>query len=224
MPAQTSHRYREHHPHDISCVYIHIIITSTHARAHARTHADTASHMHNFSSYSHAHTNTHTHTQVHSITVNTHMHERKYASSHAYRRETPSNGRVIVARTLAGGKGRNRQIHSARRQTTIPSGLGYRRHNAAYEIDGGIVTTTCLQGTGPAASAPHTRNNRLGLSVCTCLWFSTGCMTCTCSSRRHPTPFRAIPGAVPNVKHVCNTHLTLRSTRNAHTDQTDQPL
>ena len=32
MPAQTSHRYREHH--HISCVYIHIIITRKHAHRH----------------------------------------------------------------------------------------------------------------------------------------------------------------------------------------------
>ncbi len=96
----------------------------------------------------------------------------------------------------------------------------------------------------------------LGLSVCMCLRLYD---TCTCSSRRHPTPLQATPGAASNVMHVCNTHLTFpsnlcrspprqastpracarththsltsfqmgtptrkRSTRNAHTDQTDQ--
>ncbi len=112
-----------------------------------------------------------------------------------------------MKRTLAGGKGRKRQLHSARRQTTIPSGVGYCRPNLAQEPAFTIGTTTGLQGTGPAASAPHTRTHALGPSVCLCIrlyvmqwqWQSS------------PDALGAIPGAASNVMHVCSTHLTLPS-------------
>jgi len=111
----------------------------------------------------HTHSHTHTHSQSH-----THVRTR-CASSHAHGRATPVNRLLLVIRTLAGGEGRKRHLHSARRQTTIPSRLGYRILKGAEERVGSKVTTTILQGTGPAASAPHTRTHALGLSVCMCL-------------------------------------------------------
>jgi hypothetical protein len=72
---------------------------------------------------------------------------------------------VLVERTLAGGKGK-RQLQSARRQTTIPSDVGYRILKVAKVI---AFPTTCLQATGPAASAQRDRTHALGLSVCMCL-------------------------------------------------------
>ena len=105
------------------------------------------------------------------------MHEHRYASSHAHRLAAPSHRLVLVARTIAGGKGKRRQLHSARRQTTVPSDVGYRildivvvgNSYVSRPIPTQVVPTTCLQGTGPAASPPHTRTHALGLTVCMCL-------------------------------------------------------
>ena len=66
----------------------------------------------------------------------------------------------MVAHTIAGGKGRKRQLHSARRQTTLPSGISQLIDvELILQIDGPCVPgpITCLQGTGPAASEPRTR-------------------------------------------------------------------
>jgi hypothetical protein len=51
----------------------------------------------------------------HSHTIKAH----RYVSSHAYRRSVPAKRRVLVGRTLAGGKGRRSELQSARRQTTF---------------------------------------------------------------------------------------------------------
>ena len=120
----------------------------------------------------------HTHTCLHRRATHshTHMHEHRYASSHAHRLAAPLNILVLVARTIAGGKpkGKRRQLHSACRQTTVPSGVGYR---ILVIVVGGnsyvsrpiptqvVIPITCLQGTGQAASAPHTRTHALGLTA-----------------------------------------------------------
>jgi hypothetical protein len=131
----------------------------------------------------HIHSSTlyaHTHASTDEPLSQTHMHEHRYASSHAHRLAAPLNRLVLVARTIAGGKpkGKRRQLHSARRQTTVPSGVGYR---ILVIVVGGnsyvsrsiqtrvVIPITCLQGTGQAVSAPHTRTHALGLTVCMCL-------------------------------------------------------
>jgi hypothetical protein len=104
----------------------------------------------------------------------THLHEHRYASSHAHRLAAPLHRLVFVARTIAGGKGKRRQLHSARRQTTFLSDVGYRilvivvAGNAyvSRPIPTQVVRpTTCLQGTGPAASAPQTRTHARSLTA-----------------------------------------------------------
>jgi len=65
-----------------------------------------------------SHTDTHTHSDS-----DTHMYEHRYVSSHAHRLVAPVNRSVLVDRTLARGQGRKRHLHSARRQSTIPSGI-----------------------------------------------------------------------------------------------------
>ena len=60
---------------------------------------------------------------LHSLSlIHSHRHTIKahrYVSSHAYRRSVPAKRRVLVGRTLAGGKGRRSELQSARRQTTF---------------------------------------------------------------------------------------------------------
>jgi hypothetical protein len=106
---------------------IHAHHHHAHAHMHAgiqHTHADRYSHMHTCTSHtssSSSHTPKHTpkttpHPPTHPPTQ---MYEHRYASSQTHRRATPVHRFDFVHRTLAGVKGRRRQLHSARRQTTF---------------------------------------------------------------------------------------------------------
>ncbi len=121
-----------------------------------------AHHTHHFFTRARAHT----HTQIHT-------------SSHSYRCETPSKIIHLVEGALAGCKGRRRQLHRARRQTAFPSAMVQplevvepvlSRAEVNPQVDGPFVhgPSTCLPGTGPAASAPRTRTHALA-KVCVCV-------------------------------------------------------
>jgi hypothetical protein len=101
-------------------------------------------------------------------------------SSKTHRRVAPVNRLVFVHRTRAGVKGRQRQLYSARRQTTVHSEIGQRLEAIVIPQtilsppagpfiprlnDTGTIETV-LQGTGPAASATRTRTHARGLSGC----------------------------------------------------------
>ena len=99
-------------------------------------------------------------------------HTQRYASSHSYSCETPSKIIHLAEGTLAGGKGRWRQLHRARRQTAFLSAMVQplevvetvlSRAEVNLQVDGPFVhgPSTCLPGTGPAASAPRTRTHAL---------------------------------------------------------------
>jgi hypothetical protein len=115
-------------------------------------------------------TPTHTHTRTPPTHPPTQMYEHRYASSQTHSRATPVHRLDFVHRTLAGVTGRRRQLHSARRQTTLRSGNLQKMedihgfHNAQRPILG--MPSTILQETGPAASAPHTRTHALDQGVC----------------------------------------------------------
>ena len=88
------------------------------------------------------------------------------ARGRAYSRTTPFNQLVLVGRTLAGGKGRRGQLHSARRQTTFPGVPGQLANgilDGAIPFEGIAVgqRSAGLQGTATSASAPHTRTHAL---------------------------------------------------------------
>ena len=146
-----------------------------HARTHTRTQIQRlicinfAKHILFIFTHTHKHSHTvtvkvkHTHSQSH-----THARTQTRVIARANRLAAPVKRSVLVERTLAGGKGRQ-QLRSVHRQTTIPSGVGYLKLTVAKVRVGTLVTTTCLQGKGPAASAPRARTHALGLSVCMCL-------------------------------------------------------
>ena len=64
---------------------------------------------------------------------------------------TPAGGHFTGGDSFTG---RRRQLPSARRKTTIPSGDDNLKNKGDEDFVGGTVgTTTCLQGTGPDESA-----------------------------------------------------------------------
>jgi hypothetical protein len=96
-------------------------------------------------------------------------------------RADDSGGGLILARhTRLAAPDWQRQLHSARRQTTVHSEIGQRLEAMvipqtilsppAGPFIPGLNDTgnieTILQRTGPAVSAPHTRTHALGLSGC----------------------------------------------------------
>ncbi len=97
-------------------IHAHHHHAHAHLRKHARTHGDTTSHMHTGASHTSS-------SSSHTLT-NTLIYEHRYASSRTHRRATPVYRLDFVHRTLAGVKGRRRQLHSARRQTTFLSARG----------------------------------------------------------------------------------------------------
>jgi hypothetical protein len=111
---------------------IHAHHHHTHAHMHAgmqHTHENRYSHMHTCASHtssSSSHTQKYPHPHPHPPThPPTHTNVRtQYASSQTHRRATPVHRLDCVHHALAGVTGRRRQLHSARRQTTVLSARG----------------------------------------------------------------------------------------------------
>ena len=150
-----------------------IVITLTHTCTQAyntRTQIDIlicihAHHTHHHRLHTHPHP--HPHPPTHPPTQ---MYEHRFVSSQTHRRATPVHRLDFVHRTLAGVTGRRRQLHSARRQTTLRSG-NLQKMEDIHDLKNGQrpilgMPSTRLQETGPAASAPQTRTHALDLGVC----------------------------------------------------------
>jgi hypothetical protein len=119
---------------------IHAHHHHAHAHMHAgmqHTHADRYSHMHTCASHtssSSSHPPTPTPTPRPPTHPPTQIYEHRYASSQRHRRTTPVHRLDFVHHTLAGVTGRRRQLHSARRQTTVQSARG--QHLDAVTVQG----------------------------------------------------------------------------------------
>jgi hypothetical protein len=183
--------------------------SSSRARTRGSSHTDTTTPMHKLR-ITHIIIFSHTHSVTDKV-KHTHSHSHTRLRTLILFLAAPVPRSFLVDRTLAGGEGRKRQLHSARRQTTVPRDVGYPRPSLAQEPAFTIETTTGLQGTGPAASAPHTRTHARGLCVCLCLYQCLRLYVMQWKWQSSPDALGAIPGAASNVMHVCSTHLTLPS-------------
>ena len=144
MPSQPIHRYRKHHPCDISCVYMRIISRSC-------THMYTcASHTSSSSSLPLSLSLTHTHTCTNAD---------KRPRKHRHAAPVNRNEAVLGGRTHTSGKVKS-HLHSTRRKTTYANIISDKtvaeesRSRGLVDVVPGLPSTV-LQGKDQLVRATH---------------------------------------------------------------------